>query len=147
QRSRDPRHRTALHRGDRPRQAPVADALERTGRHAGDYPRPRPRRPGVIAPSSRGHTCFRRTAPMTSIPALSRPILLALFAALGRPALADDADPPFTREESYLAAHPSLFWLQEGVRAYERGRFRQAMTALRRSARHADKTAQAMISQ
>lgn len=60
---------------------------------------------------------------------------------------ANEADPPFTRMPSFLAAHPDLYWREQGVADYERGRYGEAMTAFRRAARHADKTSQAMIAQ
>ncbi|MBN8483092.1 MAG: sel1 repeat family protein [Xanthomonadales bacterium] len=81
---------------------------------------------------------------MTSISANT---LLALILALGASPAISEEDPSFTHRDSFIAAHPSLFWLREGVRAHERARYSEAMTALRRSAWHADKTAQAMISQ
>jgi len=43
--------------------------------------------------------------------------------------------------------HPDYQLRRDGLIAYERGRFDEAMTALRRSARYADKASQALIAQ
>lgn len=74
---------------------------------------------------------------------------LALFACAcgSRPALADEAPPPFTRWSSFAQGHPDLYWRNVGVAAYERGSAGQAFTDLQRAARYADKPAQAMIAQ
>jgi len=47
----------------------------------------------------------------------------------------------------YAARHPDYRFRSDGLRAYDSGRFDEAMTAFRRSARYADKMSQAMIGQ
>lgn len=61
-------------------------------------------------------------------------------------ALADD-DPAFIHQDTFISAHPDLYWQRQGIRDYERGRYGEAMTAFRRAARYADKASQAMIAQ
>ena len=61
---------------------------------------------------------------------------------------ADAAEPvidPAVLTEGFLAAHPDLRWRAEGVRAYDRKDYAQALEYLQRSARYADKASQAMI--
>ena len=74
-------------------------------------------------------------------------LLVLLLAHAAASASAAEDDPSFTQRDGFLLSHPGLYWSGIGVRAYQRGRLDEAMTAFRRAARHADKTSQAMISQ
>ena len=78
--------------------------------------------------------------------AVSAFVILALGLLPGR-SLAADASPLFTQLDSFTAAHPDLHWRRAGATKYEHGRYREAMTDLRRAARYADKPSQAMIAQ
>ncbi|MCK9539233.1 hypothetical protein [Dokdonella sp.] len=60
--------------------------------------------------------------------------------------LADD-NPTFIHRDSFIAAHPDLYWRRQGVRDYVRGRHAEAMKAFQRAAKYADKPSQAMIAQ
>jgi TPR repeat protein len=53
----------------------------------------------------------------------------------------------FTRTPGFIGAHPDIYWRQQGIDKYDRGRYTEAMTAFRRAARYADKTSQAMLAQ
>lgn len=73
-------------------------------------------------------------------------ILAVMWTCGSTRAVAEETDPSFTHRESFVAAHPGMYWFRKGVKAHEQGRFDEAMNAFHRAARHADKTSQAMIS-
>ena len=77
---------------------------------------------------------------------LANIFVLALVMNAGR-AVAENADPLFTKLPSFVGAHPDIYWRQQGIDAYGEGRYGDAMTDFRRAARYADKTSQAMIAQ
>jgi len=73
-------------------------------------------------------------------------LVLAMAASADR-ARADDGNPAFIQHDTFVGAHPDLYWQRQGIRNYTRGRYAEAMTDFRRAARFADKTSQAMIAQ
>lgn len=54
---------------------------------------------------------------------------------------------PEMMTEGFLSAHPDLRWRREGLHAYANRRYDEAMQYFLRSARYADKPAQAMIAE
>lgn len=73
-------------------------------------------------------------------------VLAVALASSPQPALASEYDSSFTHRESFVTAHPSLYWFRKGVQAKDQNRFGEAMNAFKRAARHGDKASQAMIS-
>lgn len=71
-------------------------------------------------------------------------IVLLVFSKEGLP---EGASPAFIHGDSFVGAHPDLYWQRQGIRDYERGRYGEAMSDFRRAARFADKPSQAMIAQ
>lgn len=74
------------------------------------------------------------------------PLIGALVLSSG-PALAEDPNPTFIHHRSFIAAHPDIYWRQQGISDYARGRYGEAMIDFRRAASYADKPSQAMIAQ
>lgn len=71
---------------------------------------------------------------------------IALRPADARPKMADRAHVA-AQSEGFLAYHPDLRWRKEGLQLYEEGKLELAYRAFRRSARYADKGAQAMVAE
>lgn len=74
-------------------------------------------------------------------------VLMVLACAPVGELLASEPAPSFTQRDSFIRAHPDLDWRKEGIKAYERNRPREALTAFHRAARYADKPSQAIIAQ
>ena len=74
-------------------------------------------------------------------------VLALALAVNSQHLMAVESAPSFTQSGSFLVAHPDLHWRSLGIKAYQRHRPAEAMTAFRRAARYADKPSQAMIAQ
>lgn len=77
--------------------------------------------------------------------------MAVVLVATASPALAQ-SEKAFSEDlvissESFLAAHPDLNNRHRGMRAYEAGRYQEAMSYFRRAARYADKASQAMVAE
>lgn len=90
-------------------------------------------------------------APAIELAAEEAPFKAELQAPVERPTqgnfVGEPGISPEMMTEGFLSAHPDLRWRREGLHAYANKRYDEAMRYFLRSARYADKPAQAMIAE
>ena len=69
----------------------------------------------------------------------------AVLAAPAQQASTQTQIDPALLTDGFLSAHPDLRWRREGIRAYEKGDYTEALTYFRRAAQYADKASQAQL--
>lgn len=84
----------------------------------------------------------------TRLPALALALLLAPLAA--SPVLAEEARTPdalVMSSQGFLDAHPDLKFRHQGLKAWEKGDYAEALGLFKRAARYADKPSQGMVAE